>query len=375
MQPREAAIITNYIYYYNSPYHYYEGRHNYLLKEIGWEFLSASGDNDDTNGYFGASFTKGTETAIVHRGTNIELQKYQEIIGSLKSIFADVDDDIAIALGLVPKQYYSAKIFTDTALTITTTRTIIHVGHSLGGALAQLLSIEYKHAAIVFDSPGVLNIAKQLFSYEEIYANNILSYVSGPNIVNTAGEHIVSPIWLHFSTPIISYLSYITYAKFTLDQHSMSNILKQFDSVTGGPQLLSYPQSWPSGFSAGYHMFVKTILSEATKNFILHASSKEEIVSRYNIDIDQIQTVNEHLGFDFTGFIETDFINEYIDQEFIIKPPSKLPPHDNIENIINLFGNALTELIDPKTLTNLQIAMETFEELLQEEDSNLESSD
>lgn len=108
-------------------------------------------------------------------------------------------------------------------------------GHSLGGGLAQLISIEKEIEAIVFDSPGALNPARQLFPDSKIYSvqNKITSYISGVNLVNSCCPHIVDSVQIQ--DQIIEDCDKLFATDYTSSQHNMTMIFQKFDKDTGKP--------------------------------------------------------------------------------------------------------------------------------------------
>jgi len=157
----------------------------------GWEYVGSSDDFGlSKEGYFGVAFKKGNDIVIAHRGTNFLDSKFS----------SDIDDDIALHIRKTPDQLKYAEDFTinimakhkDGAYSYTTT------GHSLAAGHSQITGIKFNIPSVVFDSPGMLNVAKQLFTEEKIlnYAKDSLTiYNSAPNAINAGtGPHITNPI-------------------------------------------------------------------------------------------------------------------------------------------------------------------------------------
>jgi len=84
------------------------------------------------------------------------------------------------------------------------------VGHSLGGSLAELLAIYYDKNAISFDAPGTTRHLKDIImdkfkipneKYERIRNNNIISFISMPNIINSTFSPSFDKSFVIFSDP------------------------------------------------------------------------------------------------------------------------------------------------------------------------------
>lgn len=107
-----------------------------------------------SNGFQGAAYFNPTtgELVIAFAGTDSP---------------GDVWNDLQIGLSLIPSQFDSAKEFYDAAVAAVPSHSSITVtGHSLGGALAQLVSASRSQEgstnppeAVTFNAPGVQSIA------------------------------------------------------------------------------------------------------------------------------------------------------------------------------------------------------------------------
>jgi len=174
---------------YQNPY---EANLYQNLLPLAWRFLASSGFEDDEYGYFGAAFTNGEEIVIAHRGTN-PLIEWD--MGSILETLTDIISDAELVVGEEISQYESAINFVYKISASYPNSKIIQVGHSLGGALAELTAIATGSRAISFDAPGIKEVALSTFrSSENWKIENITSYIVADNIVNSYGEHIVDPI-------------------------------------------------------------------------------------------------------------------------------------------------------------------------------------
>ncbi|KKB96164.1 hypothetical protein SZ25_00747 [Candidatus Arcanobacter lacustris] len=108
----------------------------------GYQYIKASGEAESSEGYFGAAFKNGNTVVIAHRGTNS---------------FSDLDDDHALFVGKkLPDQIKKAEHFTNKIRAqYGNDVEIIHTGHSLGGAVAQVMALMTNTRGVSFDNPGI----------------------------------------------------------------------------------------------------------------------------------------------------------------------------------------------------------------------------
>jgi Ca2+-binding RTX toxin-like protein len=257
----------------------YEGPKDGYAAELppGYQFITASGDTESSEGYFGAAFKSGNTVVIAHRGTDS---------------FNDVDDDYAIFVGKhLPDQVKEAEQFTKKIRAkYGNDVEIIHTGHSLGGGVAQVMALMGKGRAVSFDNPGIKGMALNNFGISSINTNKITAYVSAPNAINTAGEHLVNPIQLDrgfapqgdYDIGVTNYLSY------SYSSHQIKEMISSFDQVTGQPiSTIPYKQ-WPQGFDAGYNHYVQNTLANAKKAYIVSGIDENQVSKLYNIPVDRI---------------------------------------------------------------------------------------
>jgi hypothetical protein len=121
-----------------------------------------------------------------------------------------------------------------------------YTGHSLGAILAEVMAWQNnKSKAVTFESPGTKKFIENLekgnvFNFKGF---KITSYLSAPNVVNTAKPHVgtlirIFPNSQHPSTiiknkpnGILSWFSH--YSQQTTAQHNLDSILETFDEKTG----------------------------------------------------------------------------------------------------------------------------------------------
>ncbi len=186
-----------------------------------WTHIKSSGGS---HGFYGHAFSnkKLQLTIIVFRGTD------------------DFEDwtrsNICFAFpGCEPSQFKIALDFFDSIKsTDVNSHDYVVVGHSLGGALAALVSIARDIKAVTFDAPGIFYAANKLFNPDliESSANRITSYIFGVNVVNSAGKHITDHIQVTES--IIEDCSK-DYASYTFAQHNITKGINYFNKDTGHP--------------------------------------------------------------------------------------------------------------------------------------------
>lgn len=106
----------------------------------GWERgpMQSSGSGV-TNAFQGVIFRKGGETVVAFKGTSNPM---------------DVAADVKLAVGMNTYQYSSARDFVQEHLAYQRTNVSL-CGHSLGGAIAQVIGNRMRMPFVTFNAPGV----------------------------------------------------------------------------------------------------------------------------------------------------------------------------------------------------------------------------
>ncbi len=108
----------------------------------GWEtWRFGEGTENTTGGFHGCIYKKNDEVVVVFRGT-----------ASARDALADVK----LAIGFCPKQASAARDLYQRAANIFSNASIVLVGHSLGGGLAQVVSHWYKVPFVTFNAPPMM---------------------------------------------------------------------------------------------------------------------------------------------------------------------------------------------------------------------------
>jgi GTPase SAR1 family protein len=162
----------------------------------GWiKFREAVSDCEkNTNGYVGVAYKQLSieksecyRVAFAHRGTSFNEP-------------GNIDADLAIALSEKPKIIKDALNFEKKTLEYILkshsidekTFEIIHTGFSLGGFIAAACVLDKitqkNYYGVTFDAPGCKYLLPE--KIKSLNSENIVNYVTQPNLVNTCQEHV-----------------------------------------------------------------------------------------------------------------------------------------------------------------------------------------
>lgn len=130
----------------------------------------------------------GFQAIAVGKDTNGD-GKFNEVVIAYRGSDSALDwglDDLQIALGLVPSQKAGAVNFYNSIINsdlVSSSANITLTGHSLGGALTQLVAAETGAYAVTFNAPGMAEQAN-------ISTGNIINYVNLNDFIGCYGEHV-----------------------------------------------------------------------------------------------------------------------------------------------------------------------------------------
>ncbi|MFH1334065.1 MAG: hypothetical protein ABIH77_02005 [Pseudomonadota bacterium] len=217
-------------------------------------------------------------------------------------------------------------------------------GHSLGAFLAECMACQYRVKAVTFESPGSLGFqATNVQGYNT--TTNIVAYLSGPNAINTTNRHIGSLYRVYVEEPFFTFTSltnYLTgfgngilnvvgmaaegYVTHTWNQHSMNNIVAQFDSKTGYAIKQSDVTSWPTKES--FHTAFIVATSPFAKAFNFSDSAFRTVGYSASNPYVPTESIFDELGrlYRRKTTLEQKW-QEYDDMKNIIKGPFKHPWH------------------------------------------------
>lgn len=240
MLDRIAAMLSSVVYTNPNPMYIDDGYGNLE----GWKFLEAS-KYEKAQGYFGAAFQANNTIIITHRGTEIT---------SLQDLGNDLSILLNRPLTQLPFALNFSKFIEDK---YTTAFNYLHTGHSLGGLLAEVVGLSLERPVISFEAPGSYEVvASILGDPAKIKPDNITAYFATPNVINTCGKHIANKFYKadYYTEP--KGTSIFDYILYSIKQHSIVNLVNQFDTTTNKLKDYTILSSWPEGLTAGYENYL-----------------------------------------------------------------------------------------------------------------------
>lgn len=207
-----------------------------------WRLIKESPSSID--GYKGYAFSNGKLNVLVHRGTD-------ELADSLSNL--------QLSLKETPLQLIAATMFTVT-MDKYFGKIDIHVGHSLGGAIAQLIAINTESDAVAFDSPGIGELANKISPKSIVNSDRVTEYLSAPNFINTLDTHLGDLYKVSIPNKQ-KHANLDSYIKYSVHQHSIVNIVNAMKgNITSVIQ-------WPKGFAEGYNEFTDSFQHKSFFDF------------------------------------------------------------------------------------------------------------
>lgn len=153
--------------------------------------ILASNSNPKINQYEVISINRGINGfQAIAIGKDVDNDgKFDDVVISYRGSDSALDwgiDDLQIALGLIPSQKAGALNFYNSIINndlVSSSVQITLTGHSLGGALTQLVAAETGAYAVTFNAPGMAEQAN-------ISTGNIVNYVNLNDFIGCYGEHV-----------------------------------------------------------------------------------------------------------------------------------------------------------------------------------------
>ncbi len=214
----------------------------------GWERIDISDTDESWDGFFGAAYRRGNHVVVAIRGTNDFDNPQHDTFSAISRFIPDLFNDFMLAIGKLPPQFLSAKSYFDKiASNLKEHETISLTGHSLGGAISQLIAVKENVRAMVFDSPGVQELLPSVsIEYDRERFEQLITIInSSPNIINMCNKHIVNPIRIVAKEIDITIGNIFDSVLFTLDNHPIESLLQNFCNKTGMPKRYVNVKEWP----------------------------------------------------------------------------------------------------------------------------------
>lgn len=201
------------------------------------------------------------EIIISNYGTHINASRLSTTINDLYA-------DAQLALKLTPTKFQATQKFIHQMKELLghdyNDYKITCVGHSLGGFIAQLASVECRNlgfedvSTIAFDSPGAREAAITLATEGQDIDKNVENYLTRPNIVNCTNHHLGKIFYVpkleqitESPTGMFSYLLNATgISKLCtgISDHSLQNFIDFFELKSSSEEDLLSVESWDNSF-------------------------------------------------------------------------------------------------------------------------------
>lgn len=267
----QLGIVTHLEYAELSDRVYYEN-HDEQVKKLppleNWQvFLQAKEIGLDKFDYYSTAYINKTSKNIVisFRGNTTDKDGLR---ADILLLFKEIHVQFALAEQFAKKVREKANNFKLDEYRISFT------GHSLGGSLAEVMSVRQKSSAVTFDTPGSLPLIEKIKGHKIDPVNiDVITYVSAPNALNTVKPHvgklvsIVLPeieeqtktswqpgwwMYLFLNKNLQKVIEYFQYeieqhVTHTSQQHEMRRILQVFRNEQV-PQLGRLVLKWPENF-------------------------------------------------------------------------------------------------------------------------------
>ena len=334
--------------------------------------------NDPLTGYQGAIFVSAdtNKVILVNRGTESSLFTPGETI-------KDVRNDLTMGVGALPAQFASAQLAYDAAKDVAAAlgvapSDIVITGHSLGGALAQLLGASYGNQTETFNAYGAGNLLGELGIAERGFTNivnNVLdgdpvSVLPGSKMIGTTLEYStrIGEFWRSPTGALLDFYRPDLYWRDALVSHNVSGFLDQQVFSQAGRQVsIDIPSvaDWLAlmPFVPG----IVTRVATTFNNFSLYPQRTDPFT--LDLDGDGIETVGVNAAYPLLFDIDAVGIKKSVGW---VKPDDGLLALDRngngtIDSGAELFGDA-TPVFDAQHQLIRQAA-DGFDALAQE-DSN-----
>ncbi len=233
------------------------------LADMGFEeYTNSDKENCSKHGYYGIAVVNHKTKTLVISSSGVHF------VGFIPVEWQDIVNVLQVYNGQAPSQHYYASLpfvtaFMNKFVTECSGYKIIVTGHSLGGVLAQLMAVELKIAgcddveAIVFDSPGVKEIANSIFEDIDIDLSDvdITTYNASPNLANTLNNPLGRVYQVRVENEISKLGDFVNYTSLRyfgahlaikfVSEHMLKSFRTAFDKTTGNPKICQANPYWP----------------------------------------------------------------------------------------------------------------------------------
>lgn len=301
-----------------------------------WEIFSTSQNLKNSSGYQGIAYINKTtqDVVIAHRGTYNLANVKTDINFFLTKHFDGYADAAAVFSKQVEKQIKKNQV---------EHYRLSHTGHSLGGMIAEVMAYDQKLSAVTFESPGAREILERNIKtssepykkLDPVQEQKIVTYLSDPNLINTAHQHIGRQYRLFqtykpnesYSEWLLGLLPMISDVQKTGRRHAITQIVNTFGEADkkGAPINYGVVEDWPRG-PQDYKSYEQWTEQNIKQGINIATVQQKSFKQKYQVHYD-VQPVK-----DYTQYPIDKIPPHILEQLRVMKDPLKLKSFRSSDN-------------------------------------------